>query len=254
MQQAFDIKGVHFGDGRPVICVPVVEKTREGIVGKIRELVEKNVKMVEWRADFFEGIEDGEAVRGVFSDLEPLVADTVLLFTLRTRRQGGEAGMDEKKVIYLMELAAKSGVADLVDMEFFEMSKPEKEIRRLQGMGVRVIASHHDFAKTPADPLMDIVLEQMQKGGADVAKLAVMPHSADDVIRLLCATSDTRKKYPGLPLITMAMGSLGVVSRIVGETFGSCVTFGADGPASAPGQIPAEVLEGILEVLHKCKT
>ena len=53
--------------------------------------------------------------------------------------------MEEWKILKLNELAAKSGCADLIDLEFFEATKPEKEIRRFQRMGVRVIASHHEF-------------------------------------------------------------------------------------------------------------
>ncbi len=251
MQQEFDIKGIHFGSGRPVICVPVVEKTHGGIIGKIRELVGKNVQMIEWRADFFENIDDGEAVRQVLEDVRSLVTETVLLFTLRTVKQGGNADMDEKKIIYLLELAAKSGVVDLVDMEYFELSKPEKEVGRLQRLGVKVIASHHDFHKTPEDPVMYIIMDQLVKGGADVAKLAVMPQSSEDVIRLLKLTDDIRRKYPVMPLITMSMGGLGVISRIAGESFGSCVTFGADGATSAPGQMDMKALEGILNVIHE---
>ncbi|MCD8300862.1 MAG: type I 3-dehydroquinate dehydratase [Clostridiales bacterium] len=250
MQNEFDIKGVHFGSGRPVICVPVVESTADGIVEKARELAAKKVQMIEWRTDLFENIGDVEAVRAVLEEIRPLVAETVLLFTLRTKRQGGNADMDEKKVIHLLELAAKSGVADLVDMECFEMSKPEKEIARLQKAGVKVIASHHDFAKTPEDPLMDIIMDRLVKGGADIAKLAVMPQSSGDVIRLLRVTDDTKRKYPGMPLITMSMGGLGVISRIAGESFGSCVSFGADGASSAPGQLPQEVLGEMLDAIH----
>ena len=50
-------------------------------------------------------------------------------------------------------------------------------------------------------------------------------------------TNDIRQKYPTLPVVTMSMGALGVVSRMAGEIFGSCITFGAVGEISAPGQI-----------------
>ena len=82
----------------------------------------------------------------------------------------------------------------MIDLEFFEATKPEKEIRRFQRMGVRVIASHHDFDETPDDRILRMLMEQMQQGGADVAKLAVMPKNADDVVRLLKLTNDIRQK------------------------------------------------------------
>ena len=117
-------------------------------------------------------------------------------------------------------------------------------------MGVRIIASHHDFDGTPDERILHMLMDQMQQGGADVAKLAVMPNSADDVIRLLKLTNDTIQKYPTLPVVTMSMGGLGVISRLSGEVFGSCITFGADGAVSAPGQMQMDTLADILDALH----
>ena len=96
-----------------------------------------------------------------------------------------------------------------------------------------------------------MLLDQMRQGGADVAKLAVMPQRADDVLRLMKVTNDMKQRYPALPLVTMSMGSLGVISRVAGEAFGSCITFGADGDVSAPGQMQADRLEMVLEALHE---
>lgn len=90
----------------------------------------------------------------------------------------------------------------------------------------------------------------MKKLGADVAKLACMPQSAKDVLTLLSATEHVKSQYPDEPLITMSMGKLGAVSRISGEIFGSCLTFGSAKQASAPGQIEVTMLQKILKVLH----
>ena len=87
--------------------------------------------------------------------------------------------------------------------------------------------------------------------GMDVAKIAVMPQSEKDVLILLEATSEMKQLHPETPVITMSMGKLGVISRIAGEVFGSALTFGTAGSASAPGQIPAEELKTMLEVLHR---
>ena len=95
-----------------------------------------------------------------------------------------------------------------------------------------------------------MLLDQMKHSNADIVKLAVMPQNADDVLRLLSETNHFHKRYPNQPLITMSMGKLGVISRISGEVFGSCVTFGAGKNASAPGQIEMGKLEEFLQVLR----
>ena len=250
MQGVFEIKGVAFGAGRPVICIPVMEADRETIIKKITDLAARGAQMIEWRADAFSEVEDADAVKTVLEAVKPYLEKTVFLYTFRTKKQGGTRALEEKKIIYMNETAAKSGAVDMVDLEFFEAVKPLKGIRRLQGMGVRVIASHHDFDHTPDSRILRMLMDQMKEGGADIAKIAVMPQSADDVLRLLKLTVDTRKKYPDLPLVTMSMGSAGVISRICGETFGSCITFGADGAGSAPGQLQADDLAQILDTLH----
>ena len=48
MQNAFEIKGIRIGDGKPVICVPVVAPERETIIETIKSLTEQKVQMIEW--------------------------------------------------------------------------------------------------------------------------------------------------------------------------------------------------------------
>lgn len=47
------------------------------------------------------------------------------------------------------------------------------------------------------------------------------------------------------------MGKLGAVSRVSGETFGSCVTFASHGKKSAPGQFQLEEMQQTLAMLHE---
>lgn len=253
MQQPFTIKNVTFGEGKPVVCVPVTEQEDEDILQKIAELVKENVRMIEWRVDWFRYVDDEDAVSALLQKIRPLVKETVFLFTFRSRKQGGNSGIAEKKILKLNEIAAKSQAVDLIDLEFFEATFPLKEIRRFQKMGVRIIASHHDFDGTPAEGIMKMLLTKMKEGNADIVKLAVMPQNTEDVLRLLTITSDMKKSFPGLPVVTMAMGTAGMVSRISGETFGSCITFGSAGKTSAPGQMDHKELEIILDLLHRSK-
>lgn len=252
MQQSFEIKNVVFGGEKPVVCVPVAVQSREEILAEIAKLAKENVRMVEWRVDCFDGAEDEEAVRRLLQEIGPLVGQMVFLFTFRSVCQGGHLKIPEKKILRLNEIAAKSQVVDIIDLEFFEATFPLKEIRRFQKMGVKIIASHHDFEATPEDGIIRMLLTKMMEGNADIVKLAVMPKDFHDVLRLMSMTAKVKEMYPGLPVVTMAMGKIGMLSRIGGETFGSCITFGASARASAPGQIPYRDLERIVDLLHKC--
>lgn len=251
MDQFLCIKGRIIGKGEPLICVPIMERTKEGILKEAARLAELSADMIEWRVDAFEQAGDLNAIREVLDGLSPIVKNTILLYTFRSKKQGGLLDLGAEKIYDIHQVAGETKTADFVDVEFFEAKRPEKEIRTLQEMGVHVIASHHDFSETPRAEVMQMLLEQMKQSGTDVVKLAVMPRSVSDVLCLLEETNRFHGKYPYKPLITMSMGALGCISRVAGETFGSCVTFGAMEQASAPGQLPVKELAQILDTLHK---
>ena len=91
----------------------------------------------------------------------------------------------------------------------------------------------------------------MQELGADITKIAVMPQSKKDVLTLLAATEEMYREHADRPMITMSMSGTGALSRLCGEVFGSAMTFGAAGKASAPGQMEVKELAQVLSLLHK---
>ena len=79
-----------------------------------------------------------------------------------------------------------------------------------------------------------------------IAKLAVMPKCPEDVLALLSASLDAKRRFEH-PLMTIAMGRLGRVSRLAGEVFGSDASFATVGPQSAPGQLSASTLASLFD-------
>lgn len=251
MENLLCIKGRTIGKGKPLVCVPIMESERKKIIQEAKRLVNLHLDMIEWRVDAFEGVQSLNAIREVLEELAPIVQDTILVYTFRSKRQGGLVQLDEEQIYDIHQIAAETDVADFIDVEFFESQKPQREIEKLQSMGAHVIASHHDFEQTPERKIIWMLLEQMRESGADVVKLALMPQSIQDVLDLLEETNVFHENHPEKPLITMSMGKKGCISRVVGEFVGSCVTFGAGEQASAPGQLPMGELERVLDVLHR---
>lgn len=266
MDHQLSLKGKTLGVGKPLVCVPVMGKKRAEILAEAQRLLAARPDMIEWRADAFEEAEKPGAVRAVLDGLEPLMTDTILVFTVRTKAQGGQSELFGEPLRAVYMAAAESGAVDLIDVEFFEWAKraessgdntaetgielAEREITRLQALGVHVIASHHNFQETPARERIRRLLDTMQAGAADVVKLALMPQRLQDVFALMEETYAFHEAHPNRPLITMSMGRMGLLSRVAGEFTGSCVTFGAGARASAPGQIAMEELAQVLAVLH----
>lgn len=254
MGKEFIIKNKTIGKGKPLVCVPVVAEHEQEIVAQIQSLAERRAEMIEWRIDAFENADNLNAIRKVLDAVAPFLKDSIFVYTFRSKKQGGLKDFSAEQIYDIHQIGAESDCVDFVDLEFFEAQYPKKEIRTLQKMGVHVIASHHDFSQTPDSNVMRMILEQMKDSGVDVVKLAVMPQEKMDVVRLLNVTAEFCAEYPNVPAITMSMGQLGCISRIAGETFGSCVTFGADVEASAPGQLPMNRLQQILTDIsfHPC--
>lgn len=245
------VKDLEIGDGRPMICVPVMEKTKEAIIEEIAYLSQSQADMIEWRVDAFDSFSDFNAVREILEGAAPFLEKKLFLYTFRTKMQGGQAQPEHEMLNDLHDLAAEAQCVDFVDLEYFAEERPQRRIRELRKNGVRVIASHHDFEETPEPEVMKMLLEKMCAGGADIVKLAVMPKTKKDVLNLLEVTAEFKEMNPDTPVITMSMGSLGSISRLCGETFGSCVTFGAHKRASAPGQFEMDGLSDTLNIIHK---
>ncbi len=238
-------------EGKPIICVPIVKVTKEEILAEAKILAEKSVEMIEWRVDWYENAMSVVLVQEILEELKNILEDTILLFTFRTKEQGGEIGATEAYLKELYDMAAASGVVDMIDVEYFAYSHPDELIKTVSDRNVAVICSHHNFNKTPSAEEMYDYLQKMAEGEADIVKLAVMPENLEDVLNLLSVTAEFKKKNPQCPVVTMSMGALGMISRISGETFGSCITFGSHDKPSAPGQLQMEQLGTILDYLHE---
>lgn len=247
-----EVRNIKIGEGVPKICVPIVGVTKEEIIAEAKTFDSIPVDIVEWRVDWFEGVFDFARVEDVLKDLRDALGDIPILFTFRTSKEGGEKAIDVQPYKELNIAAAKTGYVDLVDVEVFTGDDIVKEmIAAAHECGVKVVASNHDFDKTPDKDDIVSRLRKMQDLGADIPKIAVMPQNKKDVLTLLAATEEMSSEYADRPIITMSMAGTGVISRLCGEVFGSALTFGAAQKASAPGQIKVHDLQKVLHLLHK---
>lgn len=246
------VRNIAIGEGIPKICAPIVAPDREGILAEARRIAALPADLAEWRLDWFDGRFDLDEVRSLLSALREALGDMPLLTTFRTFAEGGACERtDPAHYEALVRCAADSGMTDLVDIElaagdgFLADLIPLAHSRR-----AKVVISHHNFSRTPKLPDILDILGRMEERGGDILKIAVMPRCPEDVLTLLTATCQARSRF-SQPVITMSMAGLGAVSRLSGEVFGSALTFGSAGQASAPGQLGVEELRRTLEMLHK---
>lgn len=203
----------------------------------------------------------GEAIAADGAD-----AGAPVLLTCRTTAEGGRAQLDDASYGALLR-SVLDGLTDwaperrpaAIDVEVQRGCLPQV-CEQAHGLGIDVVASFHDFETTPADEVLEEVLARMAREGADLAKIAVWPTSAQDVARLLgvCAraTAGTGEAAAlDVPVAAMSMGALGAVSRVA-PAFGSALTFAVvpdeqgQARASAPGQLPIQDVRRCLELLR----
>lgn len=242
------VRNLLFNDGAPKICIPLTGKTSDAVLNEVKDLDGVDFDLIELRIDHFEDVELYSRVRELLENIRKIY-DKPLLFTFRTKKEGGVKEMSEDNYFELVGEIIKSGLIDLVDIELFSSQDKLKAAVELAAENqVKVVISNHDFFNTPPKEELVRRLVMMNENGADIAKIAVMPNSEEDVLALLSATLEIKKSY-GFPCITMSMGKLGVVTRLSGELFGSCLTFAAVKNTSAPGQINAKSAREILNLL-----
>lgn len=233
---------------RAAIIVPISGETPEAVLDAAANTIGHAVDIVEWRADGLDELSP-ESITATAFALDEILADPLLL-TVRTRTEGGSADIDDETYAELVLAGIAARNAAFVDVEF---RRDAHIVARLvdaaRRAGVGVILSAHDFVATPSKEQLRELFEAMCSVSPDVVKIAVMPQDARDVLALLEIALDVREAHPDQAFVSIAMGALGVVSRIAAGAFGSVATFGTIGAASAPGQIDADELRRMLDAI-----
>ncbi len=251
MNTTVAIKDLIIGTGKPKICLPIVGSSICEIREQAADIIRHPADIIEWRADYFTHYVDKNEIDAALAAIHEIIGDTPLLFTIRTANEGGEADISFSEYSELIAYGAAHPLTDAVDVEIMRSDTDDITalINKVKKHKV-VIASYHDFKKTPSTEIILDKLKYMESCGADICKIAVMPQDTADVLKLLLATNEADKALKQ-PVITMSMGKIGLISRLSGEIFSSALTFGCVGKASAPGQIEAGQLDTILTLIHE---
>ena len=252
--KVIDIRGRKLGGETPLICSPLVGRTRERVLAEVANVVAKRPDVIEWRVDYFEHIADPKAVVDVAAAMRKAAGDMPVIFTRRSVKEGGEKiAIGDADVVRLYDAVGASGHVDFID---FEMGNDPEHVRLVREStrthGARLILSYHNFGFTPGVEFLVQRFLEAERLGADVAKVAVMPRDRGDVLALLAATAQADAKAR-IPLISMAMGPLGSVTRMIGGVFGSALSFAVGEGSSAPGQIPIADLNAVYDVIRRAR-
>lgn len=206
---------------------------------------------IEMRPDYI-----GELSGKEFADLSreayKLAGNKPVLMTFRDKTEGGGRHVTDDWYGQFYTEVLNNGAVDWIDIEQFRDISVCREIVKLaKAKGKVAMFSDHEFKWTPSEDEIIRRLLMQEKEGSDILKLAVMAHNTGDALRLMSATWKVRNYYSNKPMLTMAMGRWGVLSRATGEFTGSDLTFAmVGGIPSAPGQIPYKDVKKVMDILH----
>lgn len=249
-----DPRGRKPGGDTPRICTPLVGRTRERLLAEVDASLPKSPDLLEWRVDHFGAVADTAAVIPTLRDLRAAAGALPIIFTCRASRAGGHrTPLGPAQVAELYEVVAETRSVQFID---FELDNDPDLVQRVRqsthAHEVRLILSYHNLSYTPGHDYMVERFLEAERLGADVAMVQVKPRDRADVLRLLSATAEADGKA-NIPLISMSVGPLGSVSRIVGGLFGSSLSFAVGGKASAPGQVPIDDLVAALDIIRRAR-
>lgn len=215
-----------------MICTCIQHRSYEEILAILDD---PWVEMAEIRLDRCQLSDD---------EIEDLFAntDTPLIATCRISEVGA------KEAERRLGVAIRAG-ARFADLEIEADVAFSKRFRSVcEECGTEIIRSFHDFSGTPDLEYLKQVRDRCYRYGADIAKVVVTAHSADDAARVL-----ELYKMPGLaghdgsvmagstgqPLVAFAMGDAGRDTRIACLKAGAPFSYAAldEGDTTAPGQI-----------------
>ncbi len=233
--------------GQTKLCIPICVTRAEDIPQAL--LPAQNLAdIIELRLDCLDAHDLSEVEKHLAG--ESINFSQPIIFTLRPSEQGGHRQLDfDTRVSFWTSEAVRlqSRNESYVDLELdaaLALSKLKQDAWPLDWD--RVICSHHDFAGVPKD--LDRIYEQMAGLKAGILKIAVNVADITDclhVFRLL-----DRARLDDREMIAIAMGDAGVVTRIMGPSRGSFLTYGAldESHPTAPGQISAKDLRDLYRI------
>ena len=216
------------------ICVPVCVRRIDELKAATQHAAGLG-DLVELRLDC---LEDPEAALPIVPKLVDQ-GETDLIVTMRAPDQGGAGSHNEERRSFWLRAKNLPKVWFDIEFEF-------PELKELAINWSRVICSHHDFKGVPSD--IEETYRRMALTPAHIIKIAVQANDAIDclpIFRLL-----DHAKHENRELIAIAMGPAGIMTRVLGPSRGSFLTYGSidDESGTAPGQLTARDLRELYRI------
>jgi len=221
-------------------CIPLISENESALFEEAEKAVMSQVDFLEWRRDYFRPgdiLTVNEEMK-ILKKLKEMKGSPGIIYTFRSHKEGGAYVTPDQ--VRLEAIGNAGVIADYADIELKNEQAFINGVKQaLKNSGCGLILSHHQFKKTPHRKEIKEIYDAMENQEADVLKLAVTPSSEED-IRQLINISLKKNESTEKPLIAIAMGALGGITRVAPELCGGSLTYVAGSGKTAPGQLNFE--------------
>ena len=224
------------------ICVPVCVPRASELAPAIARAAEV-ADIIELRLDYLlEG--ELELAKDILGSLIGK-AEVPIILTMRSGEQGGRVSLSLDQRSQFWASLGSSAENCFKDFELDLVQEYQGRADEQMDWS-KVICSHHDFAGVPVN--LEQIYESMAATAARILKIAVQAADATDCLPVFHLLK--RAQREGREMIAIAMGPAGIMTRILGPSRGSFLTYGSldDESATAPGQLTARELRELYRI------
>ena len=231
-----NIGKLRLGSTPRIVAVIVDGENTKAIVAAKKE----GADLLELRIDCLKR-QDTDYIQKIIKDIRTV--NLPVIATIRSKAEGGKCNMKDAERLRIFK--AIMPLVDAVDIELSSKKILNGVIKEAHRFKKRVIVSYHDFRNTPAEGQLNAIIKNSRKAGGDIVKIAAFAKDKRDIIRLASLNISQND------IITIAMGRLGVVSRLFFPMLGSLLTYCSVTKSSAPGQMPLKTAAKLLKEIRK---
>lgn len=198
------------------------------------------IDIIEIRVDQFKNV-DPAYVKNIIKKRKKI--GIPLILTVRSCEEGGQKDISNE-----LKLSIFKENIPLVDAVDIELKSPilSEVIRCARKNKKMVIVSWHNLKMTPNDKILKALLDKAKRSGAHLVKIAVKANKAEDLNRLMKWTIENKPKN----IITISLGEIGSISRLLFPGLGSLITYACINKPSGLGQRPLGELQGHLRAYY----
>lgn len=230
-----------------MICLCLNGETRHEWTRQIEQNREW-VGMVELRVDLLHPAERTPTALGAWWEQHGKGLEAIL--TIRRSRDLGRWEGDEAQRLFLFTRLIPAVMPQFIDIELDRQGNPgwDQLALMFRAQEGTVIRSHHEPHAMPDD--LGSVMARLASDPQEIPKLAVPCDSTADLIRLLEAVREFRRRMSRRSAIWIGMGEHGQPTRLLPARVGSLWTYAFDGEgeAPAPGQIAVRDLSELYRI------